>query len=162
MVQGSYERGAIVPGFYANGALYLLVVAAGISLASQQVINANLRQELGSPWWAGFVSYFVGTLAMLAVALLSGGPPLSAAMAARSSWFSWTGGVFGAVFIGTAILAIPRLGAATVLALIVIGQMVGSLAFDHFGVLGVPQHPASPARLAGAALLILSVILIRR
>jgi transporter family-2 protein len=56
---------------------------------------------------------------------------------------------------------VPRLGAATTLVLVVVGQMVCSLLVDHFGVLGVPQHSASPVRLAGAALLILGVALIR-
>lgn len=150
-----------MPGPYITIASYVLVVCAGVSVALQQILNAKLRTELGSPWWAGFVSYFVGTLAMLAIILASGEPRLSSAMAARTSWPSWTGGVFGAVFIGTAILMVPRLGAATVLALIVVGQMLGSLAFDHVGLLGVPQHPASPIRLAGVALLILGVVLIR-
>ena len=49
--------------------------------------------------------------------------------------------VFGAIFIGTAILTVPRLGAATVLALILVGQMLGSLAFDQFGLLGLQQIP---------------------
>jgi transporter family-2 protein len=148
-----------------NGALnilsYLLVIGAGASVALQQALNTNLRAQLGSPWWAGFVSYFVGMLAMLAVATLFGGPPISAATAARASWVSWTGGVFGAIFIGTAILMVPRLGAATVLALIVVGQMLGALAFDQFGLLGIPQHPANPVRLAGAAFLVLGVVLVR-
>jgi transporter family-2 protein len=56
---------------------------------------------------------------------------------------------------------IPRLGAATVLALIVVGQMLGSLTLDHFGILGIPQHPVNPTRLAGAGLLIAGVVLIR-
>src|SRR5690242_1244199 len=128
---------------------YLLVVAAGVSVAFQQVLNANLRLELGSPWWAGFISYFTGTVAMLAVAVASGGPWLSEAMTARTYWISWTGGIVGAIFIATAILMVPRIGAATVLALIVVGQMLGSLVFDHFGLLGLPQHPANLTRLAG-------------
>jgi uncharacterized membrane protein YdcZ (DUF606 family) len=37
-------------------------VGAGISVALQQVLNANLRVESGSPWWAGFVGYLVGTI----------------------------------------------------------------------------------------------------
>ncbi len=52
-------------GPYVNVVSYLLVVGAGISVALQQVLNAKLRTELDSPWWAGFVSYFVGVLAML-------------------------------------------------------------------------------------------------
>lgn len=144
-----------------NIMFYLLVVGAGASVALQQVLNANLRMELGSPWWAGFASYFVGTVAMLAVAATSDHPWLSTAMIARTSWVSWAGGIFGAIFIGTVILMLPRLGAATVLALIVVGQMIASLAFDHFGIFGVPQHSANPVRLAGAALLVLGVTLIR-
>lgn len=140
---------------------YLLVVGAGVSVALQQVLNANLRAELGSPWWAGFVSYFVGMLGMLAVALTSSGPRLTDQLAGPTSWLSWTGGLFGALFIGTAILMVPRLGAATVLALIVVGQMLGSLAFDHFGLFGLPHHPVSLTRLAGAASLLLGVVLIR-
>jgi len=151
-----------MPGAYANVVFYLLVVGAGISVALQQVLNTNLRMELGSPWWAGFVSYFIGTVVMLAAVIASGQPGLSAAMVTRTSWISWAGGLFGAIFIGTAILMVPRLGAATVLALVVVGQMIGSLVFDHYGLLGIPQHSASPMRLAGAALLVLGVMLIRR
>ena len=98
---------------------------------------------------------------MLAAVVTLGEPWLTRNTAARISWYSWTGGLFGAIFIGVAILMVPRLGAATVIALIVVGQMLGSLTFDHFGLLGIPQHEASPIRLAGAALLILGVILIR-
>jgi bacterial/archaeal transporter family-2 protein len=150
-----------VPGTYVNVVFYLLIVGAGVSVALQQVLNANLRMELGSAWWAGFVSYLIGTLSMLTIAIASGGPWLSVTMAARTSWVSWSGGIFGAIFIATAILMVPRFGAATVLALIVVGQMVGSLTFDHFGLLGIPQHSANPIRLVGAAFLILGVVLIR-
>ncbi|MGO4715360.1 DMT family transporter [Bradyrhizobium sp. 2TAF24] len=151
-----------MPGAYANVVFYLLVVGAGVSVALQQVLNTNLRMELGSPWWAGFVSYFIGTIVMLAAVMASGQPWLSAAMVTRTSWISWAGGLFGAIFIGTAILMVPRLGAATVLALVVVGQMIGSLVFDHYGLLGIPQHSASPLRFAGAVLLVLGVMLIRR
>jgi bacterial/archaeal transporter family-2 protein len=140
---------------------YLLAVGAGASVAVQQVLNANLRMELGSPWWAGFISYLVGTVAMLTAAIASDGPWLWDAIAGHTSWFAWTGGIFGAIFIASTILMVPRLGAATVLALIVVGQMLGSLAFDHFGLFGLPRHPASLLRLVGIGFLILGVVLIR-
>lgn len=140
---------------------YLLAVLAGSSVALQQVLNANLRAHLGSPWWAGSVSYLVGLVVMLAVALLAPGPRFSESFTGGASWVSWTGGLFGAIFIGIAILVMPRLGAATTLALIVVGQMVGSLLFDHFGILGIQQQPATLIRMAGAASLILGVVLIR-
>lgn len=149
----------MTPAFYAFA--YLLVVAGGVSVALQQAFNANLRTELGSPWWAGFASYLVGMGVTLLVALLAPGPRLSVAALGNTSWSSWIGGLLGAIFISICILMIPRLGAATVLALIVVGQMICALVVDHFGLLGVPQQVMSPIRLAGAALLVLSVILIR-
>jgi bacterial/archaeal transporter family-2 protein len=66
------------------------------------------------------------------------------------------------VFIGTVILAIPRLGVAMVLALVVTGQMMAGVGIGHFGLFGVTQHPAGALRLVGAALLIVDVILIGR
>jgi len=75
--------------------------------------------------------------------------------------FLCAGGLFGAMFVATAIFMVPRLGAATVLALIVVGQMLGSLTLDQFGIVGIPQHSISPIRLIGAAFLILGVLLVR-
>lgn len=69
---------------------YLAVVGAGVSVALQQVLNANLRTQLDSPWWAGFVSYFVGTVVMLSLALTSSAPRWSGALGKTShSWVPW-------------------------------------------------------------------------
>jgi transporter family-2 protein len=84
-----------------------------------------------------------------------------AAAVARTHWFSWTGGLFGAIYIALAILLLQQLGAATFISLLVAGQMAGSLLFDHYGLFGIPQHPIDLTRLAGAALLIAGVVLIR-
>ncbi|MDR3443798.1 MULTISPECIES: DMT family transporter [unclassified Dyella] len=145
-----------------NACLYLLVIGAGISVAVQQVLNANLRTAIGSPWWAGFTSYLIGTMVMLMLALATKGPRLGDVLLARTTPLSWMGGVFGAIFVGTAILMIPRLGAATVLALIVVGQMTAGIAIDHFGLFGVPQHIAHPIRWLGAAMLIAGAVMVRR
>jgi transporter family-2 protein len=140
---------------------YLIVFGAGVSVLVQQVVNANLRMIVGSPWWAGFISYLGGTLAMLAVALILREPWPSMDMVHRSQWISWTGGLFGAFYIAISILMLPRLGAATTIVIMVAGQMIGSLVFDHFGLLGVPVHEVNPVRLAGAGLLVAGVMLIR-
>jgi len=98
---------------------------------------------------------------MLVVLLVTREPWLPAASVAGSSWWLWTGGFFGAIYIVVAVVLLPRLGAATVVTLIVAGQMLTSLAFDHFGLLGIMQHPVSIFRLAGALLLVAGVILIQ-
>jgi bacterial/archaeal transporter family-2 protein len=141
--------------------LYLLVAGAGVSFVFQQAVNANLSHELGSPWWAGFISYLGGTLAMLPMIVLLRQPLLTGTGIARTSWMSWAGGIFGAIYIAISILLLPRLGAALVVALIVLGQMLGGLVFDHFALLGVPENPVSATRLTGVALLVAGVVLIR-
>jgi transporter family-2 protein len=139
----------------------ILAVAAGISVVVQQALNANLRTALGSAAWSGFMSYFIGIICMVALALLLQDPIPSLTTASRIPWFAWSGGLFGAIFIGLGIFLVPQLGAATFLALLIAGQMLGSITFDHFGVLGVPLHPVSAIRVAGAALLVGGVVLIR-
>jgi transporter family-2 protein len=138
----------------------ILAVTAGISVVVQQALNANLRNALNSAAWSGFMSYLVGTICMVAFALALR-DPIPASVAARIPWWQWSGGLFGAIFIAIAILLIPQLGAATFIALFVAGQLLCSLAFDHFGLLGIPVHPVTLVRLAGAAFLILGVVLIR-
>lgn len=150
-----------MPQLFLFCAFYLLATGAGVSFVFQQAVNANLRSEIGSPWWAGFISYLGGTVVMLAVILALREPLLTGTAMSRTSWMSWTGGIFGAIYIAISILLLPRLGAAMVVALIVLGQMLGALAFDHFALLGVPENPISLPRLAGAALLVAGVILIR-
>jgi transporter family-2 protein len=150
-----------MPQAFLNLALYLVAVGAGVAFVFQQAVNANLRTEIGSPWWAGFISYLGGTLVMLAAAIVLREPWLNGASMARTTWMSWTGGIFGAIYIAISILLLPRLGAAMVVALIVLGQMMGALAFDHFALLGVPENPISVWRIAGAILVLAGVVLIR-
>jgi transporter family-2 protein len=139
---------------------YLIVAIAGVSFVFQQAVNSNLRVEISSPWWAGFISYLGGTIVML-LAAIALREPLSFASISATNAMSWTGGIFGAIYIAISILMLPKLGAATVIALIVAGQMTGSIIFDHFGLLGVPVHPVNPSRILGALMLMAGVLLIR-
>jgi transporter family-2 protein len=74
----------------------------------------------------------------------------------------WCGGLLGVLYVCAAILLLPRLGAGTMLALFVAGQMSMALLLDHFGLLGVPVHTTSPGRLVGAVLVVAGVFLLRR
>lgn len=140
----------------------LLAVAAGVSIVVQQVLNTRLRTDLGSAAWAGFASYAVGLACMALLVLALRDPLPSASVAPRLPWWAWSGGVFGALFIGLAIVLVPQLGAAAFIALLVAGQMLASVAFDHFGWMGLAQRPLDGPRLVGVALLVGGVILIRR
>ncbi len=144
-----------------NLLLMLVALLAGSSFVLQQAVNSNLRFEIGSPWWAGFFSYLGGTIVMFVMILLMREPFVSVNLALRSSFWSWTGGLFGAIYIAISILLLPRLGIFTVVALIVVGQLVTSVAFDHFGLMNVPVQPITITKGLGAVFLIVGAILIR-
>ena len=139
-----------------------LAVLAGASVVLQQVLNANLRGAVNSAAWSGFVSYSVGLICMAVFALAMRDPIPSASIVARLPWWAWTGGLFGAIFIGLAIFLVPQLGAATFIALLISGQMLASIIFDHFGLFGLAQRTADLPRLLGVVLLVSGVVLIRR
>jgi bacterial/archaeal transporter family-2 protein len=98
---------------------------------------------------------------MLVLAMLTQDVPPSAASLARSNWWAWSGGLFGAIYIAISILLVPRLGTMSFVALLVAGQMLCSLVFDHYGLFGVPEHSIDIARILGAALLVAGVVLVR-
>ena len=59
-----------------------------------------------------------------------------------------------------AIVLASQLGAATLTAFVVTGQLVCSVIFDHFGWLSFDVHPANWARVAGCALMVIGLILL--
>ncbi len=142
--------------------LILLAVVVGFMLPVQAGVNAQLRLSLGSPITTAFASFLVGTLGLGVLALAVRVPlPAGRALAEAPAWH-WIGGFLGAAYIGAAVVLAPRLGAATMTASVVAGQMIASLLLDHYGLVGFAVKAATPGRLLGAGLIILGVKLMQR
>jgi transporter family-2 protein len=142
--------------------LLLLALVAGVLLPVQAGVNAQLRSDVGSPLTAALVSFLVGTAGLVTAVVIARAP-----MSLRSAWaispgWHWVGGLIGALYVVATIVLAPRLGAATLMAAVVAGQMIASLLLDHYGLLGFPVHPISPIRVLGAALVIGGVIMVQR
>jgi transporter family-2 protein len=73
----------------------------------------------------------------------------------------WAGGLLGAFYVLGSVVAAPKLGAATLVAVILAGQAAASLAVDHYGWVGFDENPVTPGRLAGIALVAVGVALVR-
>ena len=78
------------------------------------------------------------------------------------SWYMFLSGSFGVVLYLTLNQTMPRLGATTALALIIIGQLVMGIIIDQFGLFGVAVRQVDLMRLVGAGLLIAGGYLIVR
>jgi transporter family-2 protein len=139
-----------------NATLFFILLAliAGLTIPTQAGINAQLTTYWAqSPILAATISFFVGTVGLIIYVVLTKItiPPLNEMT--RAPWWIWVGGLLGAFFVSSTIFLAPKLGATTMTALILAGQMSASLYLDHFGYLGYPEHAASPGRIAGVLLI---------
>ena len=141
--------------------LLALPFVAGAFLPLQAGINGQLAKQVSSVLSAALISFLVGTLALLAVVLMLREVPTLDALKGVS-WWQWCGGLLGAVFIATAAFAGPRIGALLFMALVLAGQLSMALTLDHFGWAGFPQSSVSLGKIAGLALIVAGVWLIRR
>lgn len=140
----------------------LLALVAGAMMPTQAAINNKLSVFVESPVVAAFISFVVGTLALLVYLLLAGIPLTKVLSAKDAPAIVWLGGVIGAFFVASSVILVPRLGVALTFSLIVAGQMLVTLVIDHYGLLGVPVKEMSFARVGGVLLITAGVIVIRR
>ncbi len=147
-----------------NPALAFALAAAfvgGTLVALQAPTNAMLVRGAGSPVNAALVSFAVGTVALVAVALALGARPAGGEVRALP-WYAWTGGLYGAVFVAVAAFAAPRLGVTYFLTVAIAGQLAMALLLDRMGAFGLDRVEISPTRIAGILLVLAGAFLVRR
>ncbi len=143
-----------------RGLAVLLTALAGGLIALQAPINAGLGKATGSlP--AALVSFLVGTLALSAIVVLSGKAG-GLGSTFDVSWYYLLGGLLGAAYVVTALIAVTAIGAGGVAALTVTSQLVASVAIDRLGLFGLDQVALSPGRVAGVVLLLAGTALVVR
>ena len=141
-------------------AFLLLAVVAGSALPFQAGINARLATFVGGPIRASAISFAVGTLVLVVVALVVTRGVVSTSRVGSVPWWGWLGGAVGAGYVASTVAAAPRLGALNLFAAVIFGQLLCSVVLDHFGVL-YKEHSLSAGRLAGVVLLAAGVVLVR-
>ena len=141
--------------------LYIRTILAGATLAVQAGINSQLQLTWAkNPVLAACVSFCVGALGLL-VYTLAARVPLPPLPEKFVPWH-WIGGLLGAVLVTVTVYVAPRLGATTMIGLILAGQIGSGLVLDHFGLLGYTQKLINWQRLLGAVLVGVGVFIIRR
>ncbi len=137
----------------------LIGILGGLAVGMQGPIVASMSQRIGSA--AGsFVVHVSG--AILSGLLLIGRGGENIQHWRELSWYMLGSGFFGLVLYLTLNHTMPRLGATTALALIIIGQLAMGLIIDQFGLFGAAVRHVDVVRLAGVVLLILGGYLIVR
>lgn len=144
--------------------IYLFVLVAiliGALMPVQAGLNAQLTQSLKHPFLGAFVSLTTGAIVVGGMSLFHGDignlkrlpeiPP-----------HLFVGGLFGALFVGSSLFFIPRMGATAMIASFITGQLICSVMIDHFGWLGLPSQPVQLHRVLGVFLLFVGLFLVIR
>lgn len=139
---------------------YVIALVVGFCVALQPTVNAALRAEVG----------VAPVLILGSVLVLIGSIVVGLLWPDQARWDKltavrpdlWLGAIYGLTIIIGGMLAVPKLGAAPALGLILVGQLSFGLIIDHFGLYGVPRTPVSWLRVLGVLAVVGGFLLIRR
>jgi len=138
-----------------------LGIGAGCLVGMQAPINSRLGKTIGTLPAASF-SFIVGTAALVLITVIVQGGLGALGGVGRAPWWALVGGLLGAVYVATALVAARTLGAAGLTAVVIFGQLGVSVVIDRFGLLGIARHPVGAQRVIGLVLLALGVALVVR
>ncbi len=140
----------------------LLGIAAGVFIAIQAPINAQLSRGLGLPVAAAAFSFLSGAIVLAVVtALVTRTQGISLDWRAPAPWTFAAGGFLGAGYVTIATLLVPRIGAAALMAFLIAGQLIAGMMLDRIGFLGMAVREISLGRVTGAVLLLAGARLVR-
>ncbi len=144
----------------------ILVIAfgliAGVLLAAQPGVNGTLGKKVQHPLQASVISFGTGFAILLIISICTGcfPPHIKEGSWGQIPFWVWTGGSIGVFMVTTSLIFGPRIGAVGWLGLVMTGQMIGSVIFDHYGIIGYPQQRLNLMRIGGIGFLVLGMALI--
>ncbi len=132
----------------------IFAIIGGLAISLQASINGGLGKRIGTIE-TSFVSFAIGTLALLFMVIFLGKGNILA-IGTAPKW-QLTGGLLGAIYVFVTVLVVPKLGVASTIMAVIVGQLLMGAVIDHFGLLGGKQIPFDMKR-ASAMLLFFAAI----
>ena len=141
----------------------VLGILAGFALAIQTASNGALGKATHFPITAGIFSMFSGAIIMIVVVGLiqRNLTHLTRAIGHGNRWWIWIGGPLGALYLLGSLLLAPIIGAGTTIVLTILGNIVGGLIIDKYGLIGTPKRPVGLRQYTGLVVMIGGIALIK-
>jgi bacterial/archaeal transporter family-2 protein len=136
-----------------------LVFAIGAAMTLQTAINSEVSQILGSSLQAALLSFSVGTVVLTGLVVLEKNQFPQIQELFSLPWYAWCAGALGVYAMSLSIYTAPKLGFLTFSGLVIFGQLLTSMLFDHFGWLGAEKNPIHWQRLLGGVVIFVGVLL---
>ena len=140
----------------------VFALVAGAANPFQAGTNAALKTQLTQPLWATLWVYATGLLGVLLVQAFVRQPLPSASQASSAPWWAWMGGLISIVATFAGLMLAQKLGSGIFTCISITASIVVSIGVDHYGLLGVKQHSASPMRMAGGLLMVVGVWMVSK
>jgi len=134
------------------GLVILVGLIGGVAVGVQTPIAGAMGQKIGGTA-SSVIVHLSGLILSIILLVFRRGENIQAWD--KLPWYMFGAGIFGLILYQTINVTLPRLGATTMLALIIIGQLLTGVVLDHFGWLGVTARPIDPTRLVGIVVLLI-------
>jgi len=147
----------------------VLALGAGLAVAVQGPMNTTLMRTLGVVG-ASVAFYAVAFVASVVCAILFGAGTTDSGSVSGASgwpdprlvpWWAWLSGLSGVFVVGGLAISVDQLGVTMTAVVLLVGELALALVLDHFGLMGMQKIAASPLRVLGVVLAIVSVVLLR-
>ena len=76
-------------------------------------------------------------------------------------WWAWFGGTLGTIYVASSLWAVHVLGVVTMVAALILGQLLAALALDASGAFGMAVREISPTRIAAVGCVAAGLVLSR-
>ena len=129
----------------------ILGILGGVAVGTQASIAGEMSRRVGGAA-TSFIIHLGGAILSGILLVARGGEQIQNWR--KLPWYMLSAGAFGLVLYLVLSRTIPRLGAATAIALIIIGQLGIGILVDHFGLFGLPSRHVDAGRAVAIILLI--------
>ena len=141
--------------------LYVLTMVLGVILAVHLAMNGKVGSVLQNARVGNALFWCIGAVGAVAIGL-SGWRSGALAPIKQVHPMLLTAGVLGASLVFAIAWLIPKVGAGSVMITLLAGQVIGGLLLSHYGWLGSPVQPITPAKLVGVLVMMVGVLLATR
>ena len=124
------------------------------------LLGIGMLAALATGIWVAVALFAVALAVSLFASIATGGTAWQ--KLASSPFHLFLGGVFVASYVLAITFLAPRMGVATAVLYVLLGQMCSAALIDQFGLLGAARYSMTPARSLGLILMAAGVFLARR
>jgi bacterial/archaeal transporter family-2 protein len=135
-------------------ATWTLLAGAGIPLIG--VLNSGVARGVGNPYTATGIMFAIAMVVAIGFSLPIYGLPTTAQLGSAPP-VSYAAGLLIGFYALSATIVIPRFGAASFVAFILIAQLLTSAVVDQFGLFSMAKRPIDMTRLIGLIVIVAGI-----